>query len=51
MHHELYVFVEAVGRAPRFTWYDGKLGKPWSSLGDTFVSESVALALSRKSIP
>jgi hypothetical protein len=45
MHNELYLFVVAVGRAPRFTWYDGRLGKPWSSLGGTFVSEPVALAL------
>ena len=45
MNNVLYVFVVAADQAIWFTWFDGKVWKPWSSLGGTFISEPVAFAL------
>ena len=45
MNNLLYVFVVAADQAIWFTWFDGKVWKPWSSLGGTFISEPVAFAL------
>jgi hypothetical protein len=45
VHDELYVFVVAADWAIWFTRFDGTVWKPWSSMGGTFVSEPVAIAL------
>lgn len=42
---ELYVFVVAADQATWYTHFDGRVWKPWSSLGGTFVSEPVVIAL------
>jgi hypothetical protein len=45
VHDQVYVFVVAEDRAIWFTRFDGRLWRPWSSLGGTFLFDPVALAL------
>jgi hypothetical protein len=45
VHNEIYVFVVAADGAMWFTRFNGRLWKPWSSLGGTFEFDPVALAL------
>jgi hypothetical protein len=42
---EVYVFVVAADQATWYTWFDGKVWRPWSSLGGASISEPVAIAL------
>ena len=45
LYDEMYVFVVAADWAIWFTRFDGTLWKPWTSLGGSFVSDPVVIAL------